>query len=417
MMARQVADAFVPGSSALRTRHSSDGQNRTPLLRPAPVGAALAAGWATLAGALPCAALAVLAWLMSPGGSAGWALRVGVDAWLLAHGVPIALPDGTVDLTPLGLTLLPFLLLCRAGAWVGRTSAVAQALHAAGGIAVLAVGYGGLAAFVAFLGHADGVEPDIIRAFVHGTLLAGLAGGAGIVRMSGHAGRMWRRVPEEVRAALYGGFAGLAALLSVGFLLLAASLLIHAGRALALTEKLAPGPLGMPLLLLVSLAYVPNAAVCAAAFALGPGFAFGTGTVVAPTGVAVGPLPVFPLLAALPGDAELGGWMLGVVAMPLLAGGVAGLAAVRRYPAYAIEHAALRGGLAGVVGGIWFTAIAALAYGSVGPGRLSHVGPLVVQVGVVAVSTLGIAGAVAVLAMRAGARWRSTRASQARRDD
>jgi len=64
---------------------------------------------------------------------------------------------------------------------------------------------------------------------------------------------------------------------------------------------------GAALLLLAQLAYVPNAIVWAIAYTLGPGFAFGTGTVVAPTGSALGAVPLFPMLAAIPSDVRPGG--------------------------------------------------------------------------------------------------------------
>ena len=68
----------------------------------------------------------------------------------------------------------------------------------------------------------------------------------------------------------------------------------------ATSTALTPGVVGAALLLLAQLGYLPNAVIWAIAFTLGPGFAFGTGTVVAPTGSALGTLPAFPLLAALP---------------------------------------------------------------------------------------------------------------------
>lgn len=371
----------------------------------------LGAGWAALAGVLPTAAVAVIGWFATAGGTATWALRIGADAWLLAHRVPVELATGRVSLVPLGLTLVPVILLCRAGAWVGRTCEVGRIRHAASGVAVLALAYGAFAAFVALLARATGATPDLLHAFVQAGALAAVAGGAGILRMSGHGAGIWRALPEDVRAALHGGLAGLVALFSAGALLAAGALAWHADRLTSLVGGLAPGLVGALLLLLVSLAYVPNAALCAAAFALGPGFAMGTGTVVSPTGVALGPLPAFPLLAGLPAEAPPG-WVLGVLVIPIGAGVVSGLAAVRRFPAYGIDTSALRGGLAGVVAGLLFTGCAALVAGSLGPGRMADVGPLVPSVGIAAVSTLGVSGAAGVLASYA---WTWLRSRQPER--
>ena len=97
------------------------------------------------------------------------------------------------------------------------------------------------------------------------------------------------------------GMLGSAAILAAaGAVLAGASLAVHLPEVRAATDALAPGMGGAALLLLAQLAYAPNAVIWAIAYTLGPGFAFGTGTVVAPTGSVLGPVPVFPMLAAIP---------------------------------------------------------------------------------------------------------------------
>ena len=103
-----------------------------------------------------------------------------------------------------------------------------------------------------------------------------------------------------LRGAGHIGMLPLGLLIAVGSILSVGSLIAHLGQFRALTDTLSPGPIGSLLLLLTEIAYVPNAVVWAIAFCLGPGFAFGAGTVVAPTGAALGSLPAFPMLAALP---------------------------------------------------------------------------------------------------------------------
>src|SRR4029077_15651309 len=83
-----------------------------------------------------------------------------------------------------------------------------------------------------------------------------------------------------------------------------------------------------------------NAIIWAVAYIVGPGFAFGTGTVVAPTGSALGAVPIFPMLAALPTGARPGGpgWApVAVLALPYLAGVFAGVVTVRVAPTPVIE--------------------------------------------------------------------------------
>jgi len=160
------------------------------------------------------------------------------------------------------------------------------------------------------------------------------------------------------------------------------------------------------LLLVTQVAYVPNAIVWAIAFTLGPGFAFGTGTMVAPTGAALGQLPAFPLLAALPQGAQsaLGvhgeihgapAWLsLAVLALPYVAGCVAGLLLVRAAPTPALEVAPLWGLACGAATGGVLGVLAAFSGGPLGDGRLTAVGPSGWQVGAVAALEIGISSAV-----------------------
>src|SRR3546814_11092751 len=74
---------------------------------------------------------------------------------------------------------------------------------------------------------------------------------------------------------------------------------------------------------LVMLVLVPNAMVFSASFLLGPGFTVGTGTLVSPATVAIGPVPMFPMLAALPENGPTPGWMPALLVVPVLPAAVA----------------------------------------------------------------------------------------------
>ena len=134
-------------------------------------------------------------------------------------------------------------------------------------------------------------------------------------------------------------------------MLAAASLAIHlsaykAGGQLALN----PGVGGSALLLLAGLSYLPNSVIWAIAYMLGPGFAFGVGTAVSPSGSALGAVPAFPMLAALPvgPKAAFPPWLgFFVLVMPYLAGALAGLMTVRIAPTPLLEAAPLWGLLTG----------------------------------------------------------------------
>src|SRR5581483_11961980 len=179
------------------------------------------------------------------------------------------------------------------------------------------------------------------------------------------------------------------------------------------SDALSPGVGGAALLLLAQLAYIPNAIVWAISYTLGPGFAFGAGTFVAPTGSALGPVPLFPMLAAIPSDARPGGpsWVpVLVLALPYLAGAVAGIVTVRIAPTPVIEAAPLWGFVAGTATGALAGLGAAFAGGPLGDGRLASVGPSGFQVGLVAVLEIGISAALSA----AAANWLILRRAQKR---
>jgi hypothetical protein len=154
----------------------------------------------------------------------------------------------------------------------------------------------------------------------------------------------------------------------------------------------------------ISLLVVPNAVTWSGSYLLGPGFTVGAGTLVTPNAVALGPLPMFPLLAALPDDGDPSGWTPWLVALPVLVGVLGAAWAQRRQPTTRWEEGALRGCAGGVLAGIAFGLMAAIAGGAVGPGRMRDVGPLALDVLVHAITAFGIGGLLGGLAMTFWAR-------------
>jgi hypothetical protein len=90
----------------------------------------------------------------------------------------------------------------------------------------------------------------------------------------------------------------------IGFFTIIVGVLIFANFAQVklLTTALQPGIFGGVLLLLLNILYLPNAAIAAASYSAGSGFAVGTGTLVSPWSLNTDQLPVFPLLGILPTD-------------------------------------------------------------------------------------------------------------------
>ena len=127
--------------------------------------------------------------------------------------------------------------------------------------------------------------PSLWQAVITGFGIALLAGGFGAARGLAPWRKLAGRVPPRTRSVILGMVAALAMLAAFGAVLAAASLAIHLGSYKAAVSALNPGIGGSALLLLASLSYLPNSVIWAIAYMLGPGFAFGVGTAVSPSGL------------------------------------------------------------------------------------------------------------------------------------
>ena len=369
---------------------------------PKPLGiGALAAGVAASTTVLfGCMVVGLLGWFASDAGSHGTtrdALRVGADGWLLALGAHLHLTGTTattITAAPLGLTALCAFVAYRFGVWAGSTSAVEDLRTLALGAVAMSGVYGVAAVLTAVLAATATAEPSLLRAFVGGFLVALLGGGAGL--LVGSRGVLERRpaIPESVVAVGRGAVASVLLLVAAGAVLVAVSLLMHLGTAANVLARLHADVAGGLLYTVLVAAAAPNAALLACAYLLGPGFAVGAGTLVAPSAVVLGPVPAFPLLAALPSTGPAPAWAAGLVAVPVLSAIVGAVLMVRRHPAYGYDTGAARGLGAGALAGVLLTVAVALSGGAVGPGRMAHVGADLVQTFFAATVAMGIGGLV-----------------------
>jgi hypothetical protein len=298
---------------------------------------------------------------------------------------------------PLGLVLLPGALLWRAGRWVVRAGGVSRLRHVGYAALALAVPYGLIAGALALASRSAQAAPSPVQAVICGFLLALVAGGLGGARALAPWAQLTALLPDRPRSVIIGVVGALAVLTAGGALLLAVILGRHLHEFGVLSSSLEPGAVGSVLLLITQLAYVPNAILWAVAFTLGPGFAFGAGTTVAPTGAVLGQLPSFPLLAALPQGMHAGtpAWLVvAVLALPYVAGVAGGLLLIRAAPTPALEMAPLWGLACGAAAGAVLGVLAAFSGGPLGDGRLTAVGPSGWQVGAIAALEIGIASAV-----------------------
>ncbi|MEV0013896.1 cell division protein PerM [Streptomyces tendae] len=346
-------------------------RDRSPGLAAGLLGGVVAA----VLGLAACAALVTLLWISSPypDSGPGGTLHVAAALWVLAHGAELVRADtlsGTpapVGVTPLLFLLLPVWLLHRAArdatdpgdgvgvavgaapkagsgarpAWLaGAPDAGPPPVSARVAWTGVVLGYLAVAGPVVLYAQGGALRPAAWWAAVCLPLVAMGAAGAGVWtafgRPGGPVGRALRVLPRKLRelmvepdarlgAATRAAGAGAAVLVGGGALLLAVSLVWHSAAAGEAFLRLTEGWSGRFAVLLLCLTLVPNAAVWAAVYALGPGFVLGAGHVVAPTASAPAALlPPFPLLAAVP-DAGPGTplhWSAGAV--PLVAGAVVG---------------------------------------------------------------------------------------------
>jgi hypothetical protein len=371
--------------------------------RPLVVAGAIAAAAAAATGMAVLTLLVLAGWIAAPHAGVGLTgldgvFRVAAALWLIGHHVGFTLPGaGRIGLLPLGLVLLPGALLWRAGRWVVRSGDVDQLRHVGYAALALAVPYALVAGALALASKSAPATPSAPQAVLSGFLLALVAGGLGGARALAPWRQLAALMPVRLRSVIAGMTGALAVLCAAGALLAGGSLVSHLGQFSSANGALAPGLIGACLLLLAQLAYLPNAIIWAISFMLGPGFAFGSGTVVAPTGSVLGRLPAFPMLAALPHGLHGGAppWLsAAVLALPYLAGGLGGLLLARAAPTPALEAAPMWGFACGALTGCVLGVLAAFAGGPLGDGRLTAVGPSPWQVGLVATLEVGVAAAI-----------------------
>jgi Family of unknown function (DUF6350) len=368
-----------------------------PMLMAGGVAAIAAAG----GGLAVLATLTLIGWITAPhvglGGGLAGALRSAGLLWLVAHHVEVTVQGvGKVGLLPLGLVLLPAALVERAGRWMTHEGHVTSLLDVGPAAVSIALPYALFTGAVAVASGTSVAAPSLWQAATMGFLIALLASGFGAARAIAPWRKLAMRVPPRPRSLILGALAALALLTVCGALLDAISLMVHLSAYKEAVGRLNPGIIGSVLLLLASLSYLPNSVIWAVAYMLGPGFSFGIGTAVSPSGSALGALPAFPMLAALPvgSKAAFPAWLgFFVLVMPYLAGALAGLMTVRIAPTPSLEAAPLWGLVTGTLTAVVIGFSAKFSGGPLAAGRLASVGPAGGEVGLVAVLEIGVTAA------------------------
>ncbi|MFM5905544.1 MAG: DUF6350 family protein [Micrococcales bacterium] len=346
-------------------------------------------------------------WLVENDPNLDWTFgfKTAADIWLLAQGAHVVVPAGTIAgiatqkfviaILPLGYTAILIATAFRLGRRLAATSNIWPGWLGGGLV------YGGLSflvtnlaqAQVAFVVEWQGLMiPTAL--FMSVVVLASLFAkpidlGVGELEQAPErlAANAWleQRLQNQTwwfRAvsgpALRAGTAVVFTLVAVSALGISILLALNWIEVIRLYEGLQLTILGGFVVTFAQLAFLPNLVIFGATWLTGVGFSIGTGSLVSPLGSSLGPLPSFPVLAALP-VGELNAGMIWLM-VPLLAAFAATLSVRKyadeiRFEFASAFNAALALGLAiGVVAGIELGLLSWWASGAIGPGRLEQFG-------------------------------------------
>jgi hypothetical protein len=384
-----------------------DARHRRPLVLLALLGGAAAAAGPLLV----CLAVGVAGWFLTDAGAHGAprdGLRAGAYAWLMGHGSGASVAGVAISAIPLGVSVVCAWAVWRIAHRVGDSvsghgpdaDAIADGVRdwtVPAATAMFTTGYLVVALVTLRSVGAETTPPSGLRVVVWSLLLCALVGGSSIAIGAGRAAIWTAYLPLSARAAATVCLKVVSLLLWASLATFVLALAVDFGAALNVMSELHANAEEVSLYAGVSLLALPNAVLFAASYLLGPGFAVGTATIASPTAVVLGPVPMFPMLAALPDDGQPAGWVALLLLVPPVVAAYAAAVTHRLYPTTRWEEAAVRGCGGGILAGLLTGALAGLAGGVVGPGRMQDVGPFAGQVVLHAVVALGLGALVGSL--------------------
>lgn len=367
-----------------------------------------------------------LVWIFGVGGDADWAALwpAAATIWQLGHFAPVAISlpvelvalgglstDGaefTVSLAATALALFTAVSAWRSGSRAARAGAWLTGVLA-GAVAVAAI-----STVIALTGRASVASVDLVASIAGPTLVFAVpALLAAIVRAwndgdDGIVDALSDRLPDDVQEAVDAGARGVAicvaGIVAVGAVVLAVLFFARGGEVIALTQAAQADLLGVVVLTLGSLLYLPTLVLWFAGFAAGPGFAIGTGTAVSPAATSLGVVPGIPVFGVIPESTS--GWLLLLALVVVGFGALAGASArgallvgsgadAEPLRPRIVALVVIAGGTGAVVG-----VLAWAAQGSIGPGRLAHVGPDPWTVALVAAAEVVVGAAIILFSPR-----------------
>lgn len=364
--------------------------------------AAFDAAIAAAVGLVVLLAPLTLLWTVAFGVSADWGALWPLTGtlWQFGHGVPLSIdipaealraagvaPDAaafTLSVTPLAFLLFTLLFAARSGARAARAGAwLLGPLAGAAAFAIISAG-------VALSSRLAAAETPLVLGMLLPTAVYFVGALCGAVRIAwedGDSGGLIDRMHDAVdswgdwgpvpAAAVRGTAFAVVGITAVSAVAVAVAAITRGGEVVALFQAARVDALGVTVMTLGHLVYLPTAIVWAASWLAGPGFAVGVGTAVSPAGTQLGVVPGIPLLGLLPENTSI--WMLVVVILPIGAGAFAGWAVRSRLvweatPLGAGPRAVIALGIGALTAGV--AAVAGLlSSGSMGPARLAEAGP------------------------------------------
>ena len=252
---------------------------------------------AALASYIPIALIVLMAWATagSANGVVTDALRGGIWIWLGVHHITfsLALPPsglpGSLSFIPLGALLFPIIVFRGS---LRRLRSELQGVQLRQSIFSLGIIFTLILIALCLASENFSISPRWYVAPVSVVLLLGIANLSQLQQLSKNN----TYLSQLLRILLI----VLGMLLGISLLFFSISLVIHFSVLNNLITVLQPGIFGGILLIVLVVATIPNMAISALAYLLGPGFAIGSGTLINPAVHRIGEIPAFPLLAAIP---------------------------------------------------------------------------------------------------------------------
>jgi hypothetical protein len=295
-------------------------------------------------------------WLLE----ADWntAISVGTDIWALSYGAPIVVGGAFLRMIPLGLTVLHILLAraglkrARAASWQG--SALFIPAYVLTVIVLLLV--------TSLHAHKGWL--------ILGALLVAILAWVWSLR-SWEWDPQWFTKSGPYLRGVRDGLIATSSLAILGLGVAVVGTIAGWSRALGIQELLNASIFDLVVVWIAQLLYIPNIAAWGASWITGPGFYTASDAIITPSRADITAIPAIPLMGAFP-QTEIGMW---VVLIPIAVGIALGAYMVWKNREVALVDHLLHAGFAAttmlVVVMVWMW----LSTGSIGPARMSILGP------------------------------------------